>query len=203
MHQTSNMDRSLGHRRGKIERQLEELRQRAEREGEQSGHQRGFEEGRAEGFEKGYEDGLKQGLVEAPSVIRSLNQIGDSVHVAIAQWYVDAVQNLAELSVAVAQKIVQQELATNEDAVVNMTARALSDFRQATQIRIFSNPYQCDILNKHRGRLNSVLNGLTEIEIIEDETIEGGCRIESDSGGVDATLERQLSIIHNAIRGAA
>lgn len=193
----------FGSRRGRIERQLEELRNRAAAEGSTEGFQKGFEEGKREGFSQGYEDGLKQGLVEAPSIMRALDQIGSDVQNAIFEWFTRSTQDVAQLSVAIAKTIIGREVSLDEQVVLQMTSEAMNELRQATRARILVNPYEAEILARHRVRLESLLSQLKELEIVPDEQIDGGCRIETDAGAIDATLDRQLGTILSEIRRAA
>ena len=100
----------------------------------------------------------------------------------------------------VAGDLLTAELASREDAVVDVAATALQAAKTARDINLRACPRDAPILRKHKARLVSVLTRAKNLEIREDRRVKpGGVLIETESGVVDAQLETQLEELARAL----
>lgn len=178
---------------------LEKLRAEAIEEG----IRQGFEEGRSRGYQEALatsEIEFGQALVEFRDALQSKS---DSILGAIDDWYVRAEQNLAELAVAIAARILSQELRLGHDTITSLTKEALSEVRNSSTARIKVNPFDSSALDKRKSEILAACSSLRSIEIIEDPSLIGGCVIETDCGTIDASVQTQLDSIAHAIKEAA
>jgi flagellar biosynthesis/type III secretory pathway protein FliH len=63
------------------------------------------------------------------------------------------------------------------------------------------NPYDSPVVKEHLNEIQAVAQSVRRVEVFEDPTLEGGCRIESDGGAIDATIRGQLELALEHLRG--
>ena len=103
-------------------------------------------------------------------------------------------------SMRVAREMLLAELGAREDAVVDVTATALSVAKTARDINLRINPRDAAALRKSKHRLVAVLTRAKDLEIREDRRVKaGGVLIETESGVVDAQLDTQLEEIERVL----
>lgn len=173
------------------------------------------EAARIEGFDQGYHDGAAQAKreVEAHSemmmsslsdhiaAVQSLLHRLDSQHqTALDEWSAAMAGPVAELALVVATRLVGGHLRQEPETAVRMAQQALLEVTHAVDARIKVNPADADVLRKATPELFQASPTLRHIDIIDDPMIDAGCRIETDGGIVDATLETMLEQARRALR---
>jgi type III secretion system HrpE/YscL family protein len=155
--------------------------------------ERAREEAVASGFRQGFDEGAGR-WVEALRAARA------RVAVAARQ----AQPEIVRLALRVAEKILRQRIETHPDAIVPMVDEALRAFLAQNQTRVVLRVHPGDetVLAGRRQRWLEGNPTIGALVIVPDETIgRGGCRLESESGTVDATLETQLEMIERHLLG--
>lgn len=100
----------------------------------------------------------------------------------------------------VAREILAAEIATHEDAVVDIAATALSSSKTARDINLRVSVRDAPILRNHKARLVSVLTRAKDLEVREDRRVkQGGVLVETEAGVVDAQLETQLEELERVL----
>lgn len=173
------------------------------------------EAARVEGFDRGYKDGYEQAtrdvhaqqealtmsLADHIAAVQGLlHRLDDELQGALDAWSVQMADPVAELALAVAIRMVGAELKTNPELAVSMARDALREVTHAMDARLKVNPQDAPIL---RHAMPELLNGslsLRSIDIIEEPGIAAGCRVETDGGIVDATIESMIEQARRAIR---
>jgi type III secretion system HrpE/YscL family protein len=151
------------------------------------------EEARRSGFREGFEQGAGQ-WAEALRAARA--------HVAEAAGR--AQPEIVRLALRVAEKILRQRIEAHPDAIVPMVDEALRAFLAQNQTRVVLRVHPDDekALGAHRQRWLERNPTIGALVLVPDEAIgRGGCRLESESGTVDATLETQLEVIERHLLG--
>jgi flagellar biosynthesis/type III secretory pathway protein FliH len=111
---------------------------------------------------------------------------------------------IVRLALRVAEKILRQRIEAHPDAIVPMVDEALRAFLAQNQTRVVLRVHPADekVLAAHRQRWlerNPTIGGIV---VVPDEAVgRGGCRLESESGTVDATFETQLDVIERHLLG--
>jgi flagellar assembly protein FliH len=151
---------------------------------------RGVEEGREQG-EQAERARLRGAMMAAESAL-------DDLRTGEARWLANIEENIAAISVAVAQQIVAREVAGAHDVVVEMVTRAVQEFGldQALSIRV--NPADLEALSAAERTSDGTPTPITrgrEVRWLSDARIEpGGCVVEGRErivdGRVDTALER-------------
>jgi type III secretion protein L len=164
--------------------QAEEIRAQAQQE---------YEEAIRRGYQEGYEKGLAEWL-------RALEE----VHAGLTSLVEQAKPQIVRLALRVAEKILRQRLDLTPEAVVPMIDEALRSLRAQQNMRVLLRVHPDDrpILEPHRQRWMERLPWLGSLDIVVDEDLpRGGCRIETDFGTVDATIETQIRVIERHLLG--
>lgn len=157
--------------------------------------------GRREGFERGYAEGERQGREALAQQGKGLADVLQKLADVLADFEQEAERELVHLAVIIAQQLVRRELRAEPGEVIPVLREALgllpSHHRAA---RVFLHPEDLALVN-------SVLpSGHAEggVTLVEDPLLtRGGCRVESESSIVDASLEARLAALAASVLGGA
>jgi type III secretion system HrpE/YscL family protein len=152
--------------------------------------QRQAEELRQRGYDDGYQEGLGRYTEETTRALRQVDQL----KAGLEPEYVKLVRVCVE-------KVLGQELKTNPDAVIGIVRNALRSATQQREIIVRIHPDDAEHLRKNQRRLLDVLARASGIEVRDDAAIQrGGCVVLTELGTIDASLERQLQAIEDALQ---
>lgn len=150
-----------------------------------------------ETLQRGYQEGYEKGMAEW---LRAIEQ----VHAGFMGVIEQAKPQIVRLALRVAEKILRQRLDLTPEAVVPMIDEALRSLRAQQNMRVILRVHPDDrsILEPHRQRWMERLPWLGSLDIVVDEELpRGGCRIETDFGTVDASIETQIRVIERHLLG--
>ncbi|MBU1153163.1 hypothetical protein KKB84_04235 [bacterium] len=160
-----------------------------------------FEQAYAEGFKKGEDEGFKKGEDEATSLIHQMKEIITNAESKRCHIIKEAEEDIIELAVLIAKKIVKSELTTNREIVVKNVREALKRVAERDEITIKVNLTDLKLTKAHEEEFLRDVAGVKKINIKDDLTITpGGCKIETDFGGIDANLDTQLEEIKKSLK---
>ncbi len=148
---------------------------------------------RAEAREGGYREGLAEWEARLAEMRAALDQ-------ALR----DATPQIAHLAVRIAEKILRKHLDTDPESIVPMVQEALATTRgyRGGFFIIRVHPDDVAALEGARERLLQLNPSWEALQIVGDDRMaRGGCRIESDFGTIDASLETQLKAIEYLLTG--
>ncbi len=108
--------------------------------------------------------------------------------------------DMLRLVFAVAEQIIGREVSADPAIIVTIIEKALQSSVRSDQYKIAVNPDDLDIVNQQKPLFLASVSGLKNLSIEADATITaGGCRVDSELGDVDATIETQLDAIKEAL----
>lgn len=163
------------------------------------------DEARQAGFEAGFREGVQQAeeqvarhyegmLAEAKSVLEQAYEMK-------SQIIKESEPFLIELSVAIAEKIIQHELSSNPEWIIGITKSVLSRKREKGVVSLCVSPEQFAYIRDARDELMLAVDSQAELQILPDSTVGGhGCVIRTDFGSVDARVDTQLKEIKLALQ---
>lgn len=112
-------------------------------------------------------------------------------------------QDMLRLVMAVAEQIIRREIAADPAVVMTIIENALQSSVRADQYRIRINPDDLEKVNEKKPLFLASISGLKNLSIEADASVSaGGCRVDSDLGEVDATIETQLEAIQQVLSEA-
>jgi type III secretion system HrpE/YscL family protein len=155
------------------------------------------ERAREEAVAAGRRQGFEEGAAQWAEALRA-------ARLRVAEAARKAQPEIVRLALRVAEKILRQRIEARPDAIVPMVDEALRAFLAQNQTRVVLRVHPADekVLAAHRQRWlerNPTIGGIV---IVPDEAVgRGGCRLESESGTVDATFETQLEVIERHLLG--
>lgn len=169
-----------------FERRLEAERARIEAEA--------YARGRAEG-----EQAARAMLDEAiTSALSTLDTAVQSVQAHEARWVGNAEENIAALSVIVAEHLVQREIATDPELVSVLVSNALAQYPVDQEITIRLSP---DDLSTCRRVIESEAAG-RHLRWIADTSIgRGGCLTEGRERIIDGRVDTALERAYRSLAG--
>ena len=110
---------------------------------------------------------------------------------------------MADRATDVVSRLLSSELATSRESVLAIVRETLGEITMAKHARIVVNPIDHPLLEKYRAEITRMVASLRDIEIVDDPSILGGCRVETSTGDLDATTNVRLAAFEQAYREAA
>ena len=156
---------------------------------------------RNEGFRAGHHEGMAAGRAEAiaaaaPAIAR-LHELVNALEADLKRVDTELAAQVVELSLAVARKLVGASLRAHPESVKDSVEDALRHVVQAQgAVNVIVNPEDAAIVRAHL----EVSPNAGAWALKEDAKIaRGGCRVETGSGEIDATLGHRWERITAAL----
>lgn len=160
-----------------------------------------FDKSRAEGLKIGQDEGFEIGEEEAARLIYQMKEIISNAEHKRASVIKEAEEDIIELVILVAKKIVKDELKIDKEVVIRNVKEALKKVSERDEITIKINLADLKLTEAHREEFLKDVSGVKKIHIKDDPTIEpGSCRIETDFGSVDAEISTQIEEIKKSLQ---
>lgn len=153
-----------------------------------------------EGFELGRREGLESGRAEIREQAGRVAEIAEALSRPLAQLDDELVEELAGLALTIARHIIRREIRNDPGQVVAVVQQAAGELPAAARdIRLFLNPEDAALV---REALSLPQEGERAWRIVEDPALtRGGCRIESETSRIDASVEQRLAAIAARLLG--
>lgn len=148
---------------------------------------------------EGYEAGLNQAKADVAEVKDAI-----MAFLGAEQKVFDYIApSLLEISVDIAKKIIKKELQEDPSIILENISEVLRGLsKEESKITLKVNPLQVSLLKMEIPSLISDMGLDAKVMIVPDDTImEGGCVVTTVNGVIDATIETQLSVISEALKG--
>jgi flagellar assembly protein FliH len=145
-------------------------------------------------------EGYKKGLEEAGEEITRVRASLEEFLSCRAQVYEELSNDILEISLEVAKKILKAEVETNSEVLKNILKSVFDEISVTEQrITVKVSPEEIEFA---RASLPEVLSNSqidAKIFIISDEMVEkGSCTVLTGNGVIDANFSTQLVIVQNA-----
>ena len=148
---------------------------------------------------EGYEEGLQAAKDDIERVKEGLN----AFFCAKQEVYDSIAPDILEISLDIATKIIKKETVENPEIILENIKDIMKGLsKEEAKITLKVNPSQVAMLKQEIPEVTSSLGIEAKIFIVAEETImEGGCIVTTTNGVIDATIESQLAIISEALKG--
>lgn len=156
-----------------------------------------LEQARSEGFESGHKQGYESGAAEARAEVEARLAALDAVVGELARArdaaLAECEDDMVELALAVAARIVRRESSLGPDTVRELLRETLPRINGVSQVTISVHPDDLTALHDDLAALTA-LAGRAQVRWEADASVRrGGCFIQTERGGVDATLETRVA----------
>lgn len=191
-----------------------ELKEKLEAEVAQS-YQKGLHKGIEQGRQEGYSEGLNVGQAEARKIEAQANQTEQQARQTIEQFksllaevnnqknnlYLSAEREVLELAILLAGKIIRTYAQEDQSIVLDTIKQALPILVEKSNLVLKVAPDQEKFIRENLEEIMMMDNELKKVKIETDRRVGvGGVILETDSGRVDARLEKQLETLVEAVK---
>ncbi len=148
-------------------------------------------------------EGYQQGLQDAAEDIQRVRESLESFLNAKQEVYETIAPDVLEISLDIAKKIIKKEMSENQEILLDNIKDILKSLsKEETKIMLKVNPSQTAMLKQEIPEIMNFAGLEAKVIIVPDEnTMEGGCMLTTSNGVIDATIETQLEIISEALKG--
>ncbi len=149
-------------------------------------------EAKNRGLEQGVADGRAAAQAEMDEMLETMRGL---VQMALAERHKiieTAEPEIVRLSVAVAERILNQHIALDPHTVLEMVKSAVMRLVNREKVTVRVNPSDIEIMRSQREQLMA-MNDIDNMRIIEDQRVDrGGIVIDTDAGTIDSKISTQL-----------
>ncbi len=188
-----------GHVRKEAEKRCEDIIKKAEEEAKKKASEI-TDEAYKKGFTEGKMEGKRKGEIEANRLIATFSNTLTS----LSELYEEATKKIEaevvmELAIMIAEKIIKEEIKENKKVVLSNIETAIKRGLSEESITVLVNLADFGLAEEWRERLLKSSKG-KKIDIREDSSIEqGGCKVQTGFGIIDATISSQLQKIKEEV----
>ncbi|OPY57452.1 MAG: Yop proteins translocation protein L [Pelotomaculum sp. PtaU1.Bin035] len=177
----------------------EEAKQQARLEGErikQEAYRDAFEQGRQEGYREGMTKADEEGAAireQSLDVLRQAEEIRRRTLESLEQDIINLAREIAE-------RLLSAQLSLDPESVFNIAVESLHLVADRHYVVLYINPVELELYIKRKEELQGLLPARAELQVIADASVQpGGCRVETEHGRVDATLETRREALLKAL----
>jgi flagellar assembly protein FliH len=151
-------------------------------------------------YTRGMEEGRRQAERGLSNVFKALRDGVAGLTGLREKVLRDSEDDLLQLTIMVARKVIQQELAQEPRILANVINAALASLGEQDRVAIRLNPADYTVVNANRQVYLAGVGEETALVLSPDEAIEpGGCMVDTATGTVDARIEVQLDEVYRQL----
>jgi flagellar assembly protein FliH len=151
------------------------------------------------GFAQGQKDGLDLGERKALETWKEMVTLFEELGNLKAMVFSEGQEEMVQLSLAIARKIVKREVSLDPDMVRRSVRSALEFLNDKSFMRVLVHPNDMKNLEQYLPELAEDKK-IQRFELAEDNCVgPGGCILESGFGRINATIEGQLDELKTEI----
>lgn len=189
--------RQAAHRRDEMiasgEAEIAAERARAQGDGFEVGKEQGLEEGRRAGRDEAFKEAKQEFAEQCRETQQALIGVLGEFDRSRERVLWEAEQSTVQLAVAIAEKIVMKAIECDSAMVAENVKAALKLAAQGSDVVIKVNQQDLEYLNEMSGGSGEALGKYGSINIESDDEISpGGCRVCTEQGAIDGTIETQI-----------
>ncbi len=155
----------------------------------------------AQGFTEGEKAGIDSERKNLKSVLDTLSQVVRDLDEIRNEIYRYSEKEVVSLAMGIATKIVRNEVTINKNVILNVLKQALKQLVDYDKIKIRVNPSDLQFIKTQNHQFSHLVDNMESIVFEEDKAIlTGGCLIETNSGDIDARIEKQLEAVEEAFK---
>jgi len=179
---------------------LDEARREADSVRRQAREQ-GYAEGLEEGVEQGKAQGRGEGLSELREALDRWLTMGDALTEAWRNRFEGFDDELKDLAVASAERLVEKQLELAPEAILAVVKDSLRHAAEADSVTLLVSPKDVALVRSAREDLGAMLKGTGRFDIQEDPKVAtGGCLVVTKTQLIDATKKTRSDIVRDSMR---
>jgi flagellar assembly protein FliH len=155
-----------------------------------------------EAYNKGVRDGLKRAGEDFGSSTKALVMACEQIDTLRETILNNSMAEMQSLVLVIAEKIIRHSITEQDRTIIDTVAEAIRQAVKSDEFLIQVNPADLDVIKEKSKEFIGSVSGLENIVVQANPAIErGGCKIDSSTSTVDATIAGQLQIIEDKIKG--
>jgi len=132
-----------------------------------------------------------------------VNKVIEELESYRAQILYESKQDIVKMALAVAQKVLHKEIMTDPNTVISVVKNAISKVGFKRKFMVHVNPLDIEVLKAAGSEIVSAVDSLESLKFKPDPKVEaGGCVVRTESGTVDAQVDRQFQEIKENVLNA-
>jgi len=153
-----------------------------------------------EGFKKGVKDGYRHAIDRLESATGSVRKAVEDMKEMQNTLSMEAEKNIMSLAMAMARKIVGNEISTNPKTLGQVIDKTLKQIETNRKMTLRLNPVDLKVIQDSKIILSTVKNHSKYLNIESDDMVSrGGCIVETGSNILDARIEKQFQEMEHLI----
>lgn len=158
--------------------------------------QQAYEEGLAKGEEKGYGDGIKKAEPVVTRMQELLAELEGLWHHMVQTYEAQII----DLVGRAAEKVVLSHVSLDHETIKRSIQQAFGTIPEPVSATIEVNPKEMEYIETLKEDFFTQVKSLKHVSLIPNASVSpGGCRIKTDTGEVDATVESRLDAVRQSI----
>jgi flagellar assembly protein FliH len=163
----------------------------------QAAEQESYARGVSEGIQKGIEIQKNENLKPLKSLVQLIVELSEAKKKTIES----AEEQIIQLSLAVAEKVIHLEVTTNREVILGVLKEAIRNIVDRENMKIHIHPDDLRYIMEIKPDFIKSFDGMRNVVFEEDRSVgQGGALIETLCGEVDARLEQQYHEIETTMR---
>ncbi|AEG59514.1 FliH/SctL family protein [Desulforamulus ruminis] len=155
-----------------------------------------------EARQSGWQEGIHSAQTEADRIREEAREVLNQAKEAYRQMLDKLEMEVVDLAVDIAERVVMVQLSVEPQTIMQIAREALEVVKNRPLVTIYVNDADQAMVEKGRSQLLQGLPAKVELNILVDNGVQpGGCRVETDQGQVDATLETRWQEALKALYG--
>lgn len=155
-----------------------------------------YQEGFQQGLEQGYQAGFAEITRELEKLITNLERELDRIQLLLNNQVLGLSPRLINFSCQLANTILKREIELHPEVIITQVEDILKGLSRVKTLAIRVNAGDIALVKSSEERFLQLTQGIDQIDFVVDPSLEpGGCIIETDFGGVDASIQTQLAMI--------
>ena len=160
------------------------------------------EEIKEEARRSGWQEGIHSAQSEADRIREEAREVLNQAKEAYRQMLDKLEMEVVDLAVDIAERVVMVQLSVEPQTIMQIAREALEVVKNRPMVTIYVNDADRAMVEKGRSQLLQGLPAKVELNILVDNGVQpGGCRVETDQGQADATLETRWQEALKALYG--
>lgn len=152
------------------------------------------------GFEQGEKAGEKLAAQKAEPLVATLEQLIQALQQDRQRLIEHHEQDLIKIAFSIATEVLKTTLEMQPEVVSNVVEAALSKIATNQKIELCVSPLDYQLVHQYIEQREGEGWDREHFKIVTDENIgRGGCRVNTETGDIDATLETQLRVLKNIL----
>jgi flagellar assembly protein FliH len=153
-----------------------------------------------ESHRKGFKEGVEFQKKEVLPVLEAIGTMTKAIPPIRNDVMAKTEEQIVKLAIAVAEKIINQEVTIRKDVILGVLKSALKNIAETEGMKIRVNPHDFRYIMEVKKDFLQSFDGVRNVIFEEDISIKrGGAVVETMFGEVDARLENQIKEIKAAM----